>query len=128
MKLQHKDLVMKCLEEIEALQQHIQNIETACQVISRDRPGKNVDPGNLRSMLIDAELTAWRNLAMWGLALDDEERKRIKAAVYARFLKDSGISHWTNGGVPATSWLKADDDAFRQMALKLFSPKDVRRR
>jgi hypothetical protein len=123
MKLTNKDMVRQCMEKIELFQQQIANIETAARVLSEFRRHVTVDCGNLRNELIECELEWWRNLAMWGLTLDDAERDRIKAAVHARFLSGGKhVSHWMNDGVSPGSWLVADEDAFREMARKAFRP------
>ena len=126
MKLTNKDVVAQCLERIEFIQQHQKNVSAAVHHIhSRAHGSKQVDTGDIMSRLFDQELTEWRNLAMWGLTLDDDERDRIKAAAHARFLHDGmHVANWLNSdGVSPGSWLKADEDEFRAMAKAAFAPK-----
>lgn len=127
MKITNKKLIEECLERIDLLQLHIAAVDSAKTHLSRLKSwqGFKVDSGNLRSELIDAELDEWRKLFMWCLTIEDDVRDRIKAAAYQRFLDQrNSVSQWLNpDGVVASSYLKADEDEFREMASKVFSPK-----
>ncbi len=127
MKLKNTDMVEQAMTRIELIQQHMQNLDEAARYVSErksyaDRARE--DAGALRDALIRLELHEWRNVAMWGLTLDDAERDRIKAAVHQRFLRDGmSVTHWMNGGVTPSQWFSADEEEFREMARKAFSPK-----
>lgn len=124
MKLTNKDIVEQCMQRIELMQQHVQNIDNAARFLGEARRWETVDLGNLRHGLIDQELAEWRKLAMWGLTLDDAERDRIKAAVHDRFLRDGmHVADWFSGGVSPNSWLSSDESEFREMAKAAFAPK-----
>lgn len=123
MKLTNSTAVRECMERIEMFQTHIKHIDHAATVIHQRMMQKTIDYGNVRSLMIELELQEWRNLAMWGLTVSDEERDRIKAAVHQRFLRDDmNVATWLNGGFNPSGWLVADEKAFRAMARKAFSP------
>lgn len=126
MKFTNKQMVEEAMARIEQLQAHISAIEAAGRCLNERNPHQSfkIDYGNLRDILIQNELDEWRNLFMWAITLDDEERDRIKAAGYHRFLRDGmHVAHWINNGVSARSWLQSDDEQFRVMARKVFIPK-----
>lgn len=124
MKLTNTDMVAQCMQRVQYWQAHCAAIEAACSALHTDRQHVRADVGNLRDLLIQRELEAWRDLAMWGLTLDDAERNRVKAAVHERFLRDGmHVAKWFSGGRDTGSWLAADDEAFRAMAREYFAPK-----
>jgi hypothetical protein len=87
--------------------------------------GTEIDSGNIRDLLYADECKAWRDLCMWGLTVDNTVRDRIKAAVYGRYLSNNfHVADWLtdHGGSPGT-WLKADEEAFRKLAKRMFAPK-----
>lgn len=127
MKITNKKLIEECLERIDLLQLHIAAVDSAKLHLSRIKQWQcfKVDSGNLRSELIDSELDEWRKLFMWCLTIEDDVRDRIKAAAYQRFLDQrTDVSQWLNPDcVVASSYLKSDEDDFRAMVSKVFSPK-----
>jgi len=127
MKLTHKDLVRETLTRIENMQNHYQAVSAALRLMQRDAGysrGGEIHPGNLMSELVQKELHEWRNLFMWALTLEDDERDRIKAAAYERFLRDGmSVAQWFNDGVLPSKWLAADEEQFREMTRKAFAPK-----
>ena len=89
----------------------------------RDRDYKRGD-GKLLSDLMQAELDEWRNLLMWALVADIDTQDRIKAAAHQRFLSERhAVAQWFNDGAYPSSWLKADENEFREMARKAFAPR-----
>jgi len=126
MKFSNKRMVEECLIRIETISKCIDDIDKISSFLyQRKHREWNVDTGNMRSTLIDEELNEWRNLCMWGLTLDDEEKDRIKAAVYNRFLSDNmNVSHWLNNGISPSSWLTSTEEEFRNMAKEAFKPKE----
>ena len=126
MKISNKRITEECLARIEMISKCIDDIDKISSLLyQRKHRGWNVDPGNMRSTLIEEELHEWRHLCMWGLTLDDEEKDRIKAAVYNRFLSsDMNISYWLNNGISPSTWSTADEDEFRKMAREVFKPKE----
>jgi hypothetical protein len=62
---------------------------------------------------------------MFGMTLKDEDRDRIKAAAYERFLSDKmSVKHYLPGGDSAGHWLVADEEEFRAMVKVAFAPKE----
>lgn len=126
MKLTNKTVVEECMTRIEQLQEHVKAIEAAAYCLRARKRQRQVEFGNLIDSLISDELDEWRNLALWGLTLDDAERDRIKAAAHQRFLRDGiSVGTWLNNGVEPSQWLVSDEEEFRDMARKAFGPKDV---
>ena len=124
MKITNKKVIEECMVRIKTAQEHISAVEMAGYFIRDVRRYRNVEYGNIRDLLIEIELDEWRNLAAWGLTLDDAERDRVKAAVYQRFLRDGmNVSKWLNDGIEPSTWLAADEEKFRAMAKKAFGPK-----
>ncbi len=128
MKLTNKDAVLQCLQRIELFQRHQEAVRGAIQCIYTERGNaqqSTVDAGSLLDILHRMELDEWRNLAMWGLTLDDAERDRIKAAVHERFLRDGmDVRRWlTPDGRSAQAWCNANEAEFREMARAAFSPR-----
>lgn len=123
MKITNSDLVYRLMAEIDVIQGHVKAVEDAAHYVSQSGR-KTVDYGNMRDLLIDAELRKWRELAMWGLTVTDAERDRIKAAAHDRFLAGRrDVSHWlSESGQRPSSYLVADDEAFRKMAARAFGP------
>lgn len=81
-----------------------------------------INEGNLYQTLIRLELDQWRNLFMFGMTLDDEEKERIQAAGVARFLSDGMyVGHYiTNRHGDPTSYWTADEKEFREMVKNTF--------
>lgn len=124
MKLTNKEIVSQCMERVKCWQHHCAAIDAACYALNNDKRHVSVETGNLRDLVIQRELDAWRDLAMWGLTLDKDERDRIKAAVHERFLRDGmNVAKWFSNGRDPGSWLAADDEEFRAMAREYFAPK-----
>ena len=125
MKLTNKQMVEEAMERIELLQLHVNAVEAAARCLQHRRSyrGETITYGNLRDTLFEEEMKEWRNLCMWGLTLDDDERDRVKAAAHQRFLADgTHVANWFNRGVTPGSWLSADEAEFRAMAKKSFGP------
>lgn len=126
MKITNKQVVEECMVRIEQLQAHIKAIEAAAWCLRARKRWVDVNYGNIHDLLISEELEEWRNLALWGLTLDDAERDRVKAAAHQRFLRDGmSVGTYLNNGIEPSQWLVADNEAFRQMAKRAFGPKDV---
>ena len=124
MKITNKQVVEECMARIEQLQEHIKAVEAAAWCLRERKKWVEVDYGNLHDLLISEELEEWRNLALWGMTLDDAERDRVKAAAHQRFLDDGQcVGTWMNNGVQPSSWLVSDEEKFRAMAKKAFGPK-----
>jgi hypothetical protein len=117
-------MIEEALVRIEMLQSHISAIEAAASCLFKRRHhGFQIEYGNLRTTLFEEELDEWRKLFMWGLTLSDEERDRIKAAAYQRFLSNkTHVAYWINDGISPGQWLAADEDEFRAMAKEAFKP------
>ena len=125
MKLTNKSIAVGCLERIEVLQEHVRRVNDAVHYIRSLDRRTEIDHGDIINKLYEEEMVEWRKLAMWGLTLDDADRDRIKAAVHHRFLRDGvSVADWINGGVTPGWWLKSDEEEFRAMAKKAFSPKE----
>lgn len=126
MKFNNKKMVEECMIRIEMISKKIDELDSIVSFLyGRKYRGWNAELGNLRSTLIEEELNEWRNLFLWGLTLDNEERDRIKAAAYNRFLSDRmTVSHWFNNGISPSTWLVSDDEEFRKMAKEAFKPKE----
>ncbi len=127
MRIKNTDMVTRCLQQIERLQEHQKAIHAALNAVRMVRgPGRSdIDAGGLDLELHRLELDEWRKLAMWGLTLDDAERDRIKAAAYDRFLNDGqSACLWlsADGRTPG-AWSGADEAEFRDMARAAFAPK-----
>lgn len=127
MKLTNKDIVQRSLEKISYLQEATEAHYAALRVAQRLRQGiaDPVNPGNIGTVLIQAELDEWRGLFMWGLTLTDAEREPIKAMAHARFMDDrASVSEWLTGNLGRVdSWLESDEAAFRDLARRHFEPR-----
>lgn len=127
MKITNKKVIEECMVRIKTAQEHISALEMAGYFIRDVRRYRNVEYGNIRDLLIEIELDEWRNLAAWGLTLNDAERDRVKAAVYQRFLRDGmSVGKWLGNGIEPSQWLVSEEEDFREMARKAFGPKDER--
>ena len=126
MNITNKQVVEECMARIEQLQEHIKAIEAAAWCLRARKRWVDVDYGNIHDLLISDELEEWRNLALWGLTLDDVERDRVKAAAHQRFLRDGmSVGTYLNNGIEPSKWLVSDEEDFREMAKKAFGPKDA---
>ena len=125
MRLTNTALVERLLAEIDVVQSHVKAVEDAASYARQSRHAMTVDFGNLHSMLVQEELSKWRELAMWGLTVSDAERDRIKAAAHDRFIAGRrDVSHWlSESGHSPSAYAVADEEAFREMARKAFAPK-----
>jgi hypothetical protein len=119
-------MVEECLTRIEMIEKCIDDINKISSFLyQKKHRGWNIDQGNIMSTLIEEELSEWRHLFMWGLTLENEERDRIKAAAYNRFLNnDMNVSSWMNNGINPGSWIRSDEEEFREMIKKVFKPKE----
>jgi len=120
-------LLDKLVNRIVRAQQMLSAIDQiVCHLSDTKRGlGTEIDSGNMRDLLYADECNAWRDLCMWGLTVDNTVRDRIKAAVYGRYLSDNfHVAHWlTDHGDSPSVWLKADEEAFRKLAKRMFAPK-----
>ena len=119
--MKNKEIVTKLLEKIELVQEMIRSIDAiTCMLSGSDFRHRKPDRGNLRELLVEEELECWRNIFMWAMTLGEKERDRIKAAAHERFLgKQMSVGYWLGN---ASSWTKASEDEFREMARKAFAP------
>lgn len=125
MKFTNKQMVEESLVRISHIQEHIKSVDAAVSFLRNRKRHDEFNTGETRGRLFEAELDEWRNLFMWAITLDGEEKERIKAAAYERFLKDGiHVAHWFNNGVSPGSWLSSDETQFRDMARKAFAPKE----
>lgn len=122
MKLSAKNIVLNQLAQIELIQGHISALDSCVDFLARDQHATQIlTAGNLRDKLYQEEVKAWRNLCMWGLTLDDDDRARIKAAVHDRLIVGKHVASWlTPDGRSTGWWMKADEDEFRAMARDAF--------
>ena len=121
MKFTNYNLAHQCLVKIEACQKHMEHLDVACHFLHGFNPRLEVTTGTLRSLLVEEELETWRNLFMWAITMDDAERDRIKAAAYERFLSPE-ISVGRYFSENTAGWLASDEEEFREMCRRLFSP------
>lgn len=123
MKLTNAHMVEQAMTRIELIQQHLTHLEQAKRFVS-ERSRETANTGTLFDDLVRLELGEWRNVAIWGLTLSQDEQDRIKAAVHQRFLRPGmSVTHWMHDGITPGQWLAADEEEFRAMARKAFSPK-----
>ena len=124
MKFTNKQMVEEAMGRITAAQEHTKAVHAAAQFLYKPcRP--SVDCSALITALYERELEDWRGLLLWGITLSDEERERVKAAAFERFLSDGRyVADWMNDGLAGGGWLTADEDQFRAMAKEVFAPKD----
>ncbi len=125
MKFTNKQMVEEAMGRITAAQEHTKAVHAAAQFLSRPNRRQNIDYSALITALYERELEDWRGLLLWGITLSDEERERVKAAAFERFLSDGRyVADWMNDGLAGGGWLTADEDQFRAMAKEVFAPKD----
>lgn len=120
-------MVAKALENVMFWQEHQTAVRAAMQAANETRYSGNVDCGQLLDSLYECELREWRNLMLFGLAVPDEQRDRVKAAAYQRFLAGHvAVNQWLSDSptAPCSYWLSADDAAFREMCRRVFAPAD----
>jgi len=106
------------------IQEHIKSVDAAISCL-HERNGFDFksDVGQLLNCLYSEELKEWRHFFMFGLALDDDDKDRIKAAAYQRFLNDKmHVAHWLNNGISPAMWMSADEKRFREMVKRAFYP------
>ncbi|CAK0780609.1 hypothetical protein CCP4SC76_7480003 [Gammaproteobacteria bacterium] len=83
--------------------------------------GLRFSEGDVRSELVRIELDEYRRLFLWSITLSDDERDRIKALAYERFIKGYDVSPYTTN---LSKWFVSDEEEFREMARHAFSPGD----
>ena len=122
--MKNKEYVFKLLEEVEVIRNHYNAVLRA---MDYTRTGVFINKtfnGDLLDALSSMELDIWRRAFMFGLTLKDEDRDRIKAAAYQRFLS-GGLKEYLPGGInSATGWMQADEDEFHEMVRVAFTPKE----
>ena len=116
--MKNKEYVLKLLEEIEVTQSHFNAVRSAMNYASTGSYINRCFNEDLLDALSHIELDLWRRVFMFGMTLKDEDRNRVKAAAYQRFLSSGGRepSH--------ASWLKVDEKEFREMTREVFAPKE----
>lgn len=115
------DIAKECMARVMMAQEYIKAVEGAAYYINSINRYAKIDYGSIRDQLINLELAAWRDLAMWGLVVDKDIQDRIKAAAHDRFLRNGmSVSWWLNNGVEPGQWLDADEVTFRKMAADAF--------
>jgi hypothetical protein len=117
------DSLCKIFERIYELQCHQEAVgramAAACRLSQRANP--TVEATSLIEALCQAELNQWRQLLMGALSITQDERDRIKAAVYERFLSDEkDVRHYFCDGQNPGRWLQADEQQFRTMVRELY--------
>jgi hypothetical protein len=121
-------MVVKALENVMFWQEHQTAVRAAMQAVNETWYNRDsVDCGKLLNSLYDCELREWHNLMLFGLAVSDDTRQRVKAAAYQRFLAGNvAVNKWLSDSptVPCCHWLSADDTAFREMCRRTFAPSD----
>ena len=125
MKFTSKKMVEQALENIRTLAEHQKAVQAALYRVRDMSPrhaSSEINEGNLYQTLIRLELDQWRDLFMFGMTLDDEEKERIQAAGVARFLSDGMyVGHYiTNRHGDPTSYWTADEKEFREMVKNTF--------
>lgn len=122
MKFTNKKMAEQSLERIQLIQQHIESVEYASSYLQRIDSYFKPDFGNIIERLLKEELTEWKNLFMWALTLNNEERDRIKVAAYNRYVSEKyDVSRWINNGLDLGRVFVADEKEFREMVKKVFS-------
>jgi hypothetical protein len=127
MKFTSKKMVEQALENIRTLQEHQKAVQAALyRAREMGGRGTEVDSGSLYNTLMTLELTQWRNLFMFGMTLDGDEKERIQAAAVGRFLSDKSYvgNYITNQHGDPTSYYTADEEEFRKMVKESFFKKD----
>ena len=119
-----RDLLDMNVKKIEQAQQYLSALGEISSFIQRYKLGyASIDFGSLRTQLFEVEQGAWQDLAMFALISTDKDRERVRAAMYARFLReDMSVAHWLNGGTEPRKWMTADVEELRTMFLNEFSP------
>ena len=124
MKLTNKDMVKNTIVSINQIQEHQKAVMSAfCRADDLNRGSKDtVNCGNLLEKLYQSENELWRNLFAWGLTLEADEQKDIKALAHARILSDEkSVAHHFNDGVTPGQWLSKDEKEFRKICKEYFS-------
>jgi hypothetical protein len=129
--MKNKEMVQNLLEQIEVVRNHYDATQGALYFMRTQRYGMDNNklyPDELLHTLIATELDLWRSVFMFGMTLSDEDRDRIKAAAYDRFLNDNmSVRHYLPGGESAGMWFVKDEEEFRAMCKELFAPKEKKK-
>ena len=117
----NKDIVKECLIRINEIQEYAEQYQGILYFIRLDNR-EDLDSGNVYNKLVERELGEWRNLFMWGMTLNEEERNDIKALAHSRFLENGRhVANWlTKNGITPSTWLTKDEEEFRKMAREYF--------
>jgi hypothetical protein len=121
----NRDVIRNILEQIKYVETLKRHVDTAIHYLQQRNPHRQIDFGDFRASLFQAELDLYRELFMWALTVDEKEQARIRAAAHQRFIGDSkDVSRYMNpDGFTLDSWLSCDEHEFREMAKKAFAPK-----
>lgn len=112
-----------CLIRIEFLQNLIVQFDETVKHLKEREEFAQIDTGNIRERLFKEELDEWRNLFMWAITLEENEKERIKAAAYDRFLsKKRCVAKHLNNGIPPSRWLSSSEEEFRRIVEQHFLP------
>lgn len=120
-------MVAKALENVMFWQEHQTSVRAAIQAVNETLYHAIADCGSLLDSLYERELLEWRNLMLFALVVSDEQRERVKAAAYQRFLAGHvAVNQWLSDSPtePCSHWLSSDDAAFREMCRRVFAPSD----
>lgn len=119
-----RDLLDMNIKKIEQSQQYLSALGEMVVFIQNNVHGnQSVEFGSLRTQLLEAEQNAWQDLAMFALISTDKDRERVRAAMYARFLREKiSIAEWLNGGISPHKWFTAEAKELRKMFLEEFAP------
>lgn len=125
MKLTNREIVEQILERIKLIQQHTCAVIAAKNYANRTFHTSDQLGEDLIDRLCHMETEEWRNLFMWGLTLTEKEQERIKTAAYKKFLSDGiSVANWWNDNTYPGHYFDVDEKEFREMARKVFGPKE----
>lgn len=118
--MKNKELVLKLMKEIEITSNHYGAVLKAMDHARIGSYRQTTFSDDLLNALRQKELELWRQVFMFGLTLPAADQERIKAAAYEEFLApDVSVREYITSG---HQWLVSEDEEFREMARKLFSP------
>lgn len=129
--LDTKGVALQALERIAVIRKYLSFFDGALQYVNNHITSYNevIGEKDLRNRLVQLELEEWRNIAMWGLTLSEEDQDRIRAILYERFFAEKNgvkadVSRWWSDSFPPGSFLTATVEEFREMVRKVFFPRN----